>query len=186
MEHHPYAFFLVTGTASVLALVVCIYGMRVLRRVRRVALSGNEKPSLNRLMASRMSEPFASLQYNRDSLSLQDKLVREAVEIQTVLGRRRAAFWDWIFRQKVRRVAPRGAEPVWINKQADAARARDALRSQEYEAEDRAKETRETLKLGWKDPRVLEKAWKEETDCWGPSWESGALKWRSKAKWARE
>lgn len=39
LESTPYAFYIATGSAGTIALLIWIYGYRVLRRVRRVALS---------------------------------------------------------------------------------------------------------------------------------------------------
>ncbi|KAK4686367.1 magnesium transporter, partial [Tremellales sp. Uapishka_1] len=43
LETSPHAFLLVTGTASFIAFLVSLYGIRTLRKVRRVALSGHTK-----------------------------------------------------------------------------------------------------------------------------------------------
>lgn len=67
-------------------------------------------------------------------------------------------------------------EPLWINKNADLARARDASRAQEMGREGQDK--------GSGDLRVLEKAWKETAD-WESTW---ANKWgrAGKSKWVKE
>ncbi len=190
LEHHPHAFLIVSGIASVLAYVIFLYGIRVLRRVRRVALSGNSgkgSNSLRRLMSTQIwDSSISSLSQGADPIYLHDKPARESTEILAAASsRRKAAFWDRLFRRNARR-GVKGAEPVWINKQADAARARDALRFQENEADERTRQLRDMQRSGWKDMREMETAWKDGSDSWGPNWESGALRWRAKAKWARD
>ena len=72
------------------------------------------------------------------------------------------------------------SEPVWINEQADRARARDALRFEmlklQEEGEDGA--------IGGNEPwNEWEKHWKGGK----ADWDSGPWKWgRGKPKWAKE
>ena len=185
MEHSPFAFLSVTGTASFLALLVCIYGLRVLRRVRRVALSGKGPPSLGRLMSSQIwDSSIVQLSQGPDPLSLRGRSKEDAGDILAMASeKRKTAFWDRIFRRKARRV-PKGVEPVWINQAADAARARDALRAQQVEQ--RMAQLQEMRKPGLKDVKALERAWQEEADCWGSNWDPGSLRWKAKTKWARD
>lgn len=130
-----------------------------------------------------LDSSIASLSQGGDPLGLRDKPVSETANIlASGAARRKAAFWDRIFRRKVRRV-PKGAEPVCINKAADAARARDALRSRDHEIDERARQLQSVRGSGWKDTQALEKAWQDGADCWGPNWEAGGLKWKAKARW---
>ena len=163
-----------------LAIVVITYGLRVFRRVRRVALSGNDTPSMGRLMSSELREmTVPSLSQGADPLFLHDKLLLETAGTPS---RKKIAFWDRVFRRKSRR-ATMGAEPVWINKQADNARARDAHRSYEHDAAQRASSLQDVRWSGLKDVQTLHRAWRGGTDHWGPSWDPGAHKLRTKAKW---
>ena len=162
--------------------------MRVLRRVRRVALSGKGAPSLGRLMSSHVWDPTAaSISRIGGALSVGDTPFRQADEaLVTARLNRRTALWDRIFRRRLRRgpMTPglRGAEPVWINKQADAARARDALRVREMFSKDGEERTRGLRR----DSRAFEQSQKDE-DCWSPGWETGGWKLgKGKAKWARQ
>ncbi|CAD6578699.1 MAG: magnesium ion transporter [Tremellales sp. Tagirdzhanova-0007] len=181
LEQHPHAFLIVSGAASVLAIVIVAYGLKVFRRVRRVALSGNDTPSIGRLMSSQLRDPSAaSHSSDADPLILRDKPFLESAG--TPASRRKTAFWDRMFRRKARR-ASIGAEPVWINKQADSARARDAQQSYEHDAAHRTNQLQDVRWSGLKDMQTLQRAWRGGSDHWGPGWEAGAHKMRAKAKW---
>lgn len=60
------------------------------------------------------------------------------------------------------------------------------MRSLEMDANDRIKQEEGIWRPGLRESKSLEKPWKDSAEGWGGNWDSGALKWRSKAKWARE
>ncbi|ORY24946.1 hypothetical protein BCR39DRAFT_545311 [Naematelia encephala] len=175
LETHPQAFWVVSGGATFIAFIVFLYGVRILRRVRRVALSGNRPPSLSRLMRSRIwdssvaqiaaiSDPSVPLSIPRSHLFHADFWN----------SKNRRNWWDKIFR---RPGAGYDVEPVWINKQADQARARDAFRFQQMsEREQKAAERR--LKHEQKGFEDFQRAWKDD---WSGSW-----KWEKRGKWLKD
>nr|XP_018263656.1 magnesium transporter [Kwoniella dejecticola CBS 10117]OBR85814.1 magnesium transporter [Kwoniella dejecticola CBS 10117] len=52
LESTPYAFLAVSGSASLIAILVMLYGTKTLRRVRRVALTDQRSDELTRMMNS--------------------------------------------------------------------------------------------------------------------------------------
>lgn len=151
----------VTGAASFLALLVFLYGARILRKVRRVALSGRAPPSLRMLAI-----PMRQGTHTNWSLPR-----RTDLRTQILVGRR-PTLMDRIFRRKAWRKANSiqtsdPCDPVWINEKADQARARDAFM---------AGWTGRTAPKGdWDEVRTALKDFDE-------NWKSGKVK----AKWARE
>ena len=169
METHPYAFWIVSSGAAVLTMLIFAVGMRIMRRVRRVALSGRDSSPLRSLMTSQSWDAaIASLSRGPAPHILIPHRPRTA-------GGLLARLFASLFRR--RRPVLRGHkdEPLWINKNADLARARDASRTQEMGRDGPEKPG---------DLRLLEKACKEAGD-WESTW---ANKWgkSGKSKWVKE
>ena len=115
------------------------YGMRSMRRIRRIALSDTGQSSLNRLMTSQAWDEALASQPHGPSTIVSGPPPKTTMTNAAILSR--------LFRRRVlqAREGLKGGEPVWINKQADMARARDALRYHEMaakEAERRAEKYR--------------------------------------------
>ncbi|KAK8869654.1 hypothetical protein IAR55_000222 [Kwoniella newhampshirensis] len=92
LEHSPYAFLAVSGTASVIALFICLYGNKVLRRVRRVALSGRGPATYDRVMRSkRWDSSVAQFSQGSDPAS---------VDRRAELAKK--AIWDKMFWRRMR------------------------------------------------------------------------------------
>jgi hypothetical protein len=110
LETTEYAFLGIAGGASVLGILVFIYGSRILRKVRRVALSGRAPQSLRVLAIPMRHQP--AFGPSRPLLKKQ-------------------SIWSRIFKPKSKDFSaietsdPR--DPIWINEKADRARARDAF-----------------------------------------------------------
>lgn len=110
LETTEYAFLGIAGGASVLGILVFIYGSRILRKVRRVALSGRAPQSLRVLAIPMRHQP--TLGPSRPYL-------------------KKPSIWARMFKPKSKDFSaietsdPR--DPIWINEKADRARARDAF-----------------------------------------------------------
>lgn len=122
LEETEYAFLAVSGGATFLAFLVFLWGARILRKVRRVALSGRAAPSL-RLLAIPMRRPSPT-----SWTPSTRRLLSRPAGLQIV----QPSIFDRIFRRRATRNLeaiqtsdPR--DPVWINEKADQARARDAF-----------------------------------------------------------
>jgi hypothetical protein len=75
--------------------------------------------------------------------------------------------------------------PLWINKQADLARVRDAARYQEIM--DQETRRSKVQGAGYGDWKELERAWKGQGNCFGPnSWETGWTNKGKKSTWLKE
>lgn len=114
LEETEYAFIGIAGGASIFGILVFIYGSRILRKVRRVALSGRAPSSL-RILAIPMRQSPTSPTYPR------------VTQIKRVA---RPSIWSRIFKRNedfasIETSDPR--DPIWINQKADQARARDAF-----------------------------------------------------------
>jgi len=166
MEDHPYAFWVVSSGAAVVTFLIFAIGMKIMRRVRRVALSGRDSTPLRSIMTPEAWDTtMASLARGPHTRHTAPVRSRTPLGILRMILRRR----PWPERGRGRR-----DEPVWINKNADMARSRDAWSTQEM-SEKKATDT-----------RAVEKAWKESA-----GWEAGwANKWGKsgghKSKWAKE
>ena len=163
--------------------MICVVGLRILRRVRRVALSGSEMTPLRRLMSSQAWDAaLASLPHGAPT---------ELAPVSVSKSRTGSMLWNRLFQRRVLAERYRGrfpSEPVWINKQADVARARDAYRFQEMIAKEGRDHHRGNKHSGYKDFKALEAAWKGDGDCFGPSsWDSA---WGGKtgkgSRWAKQ
>ena len=167
MESHPYAFWVVSSGAAVLTMLIFAVGMRIMRRVRRVALSGRDSTPLRSLMTTQAWDAaIASLSHGPAPRILIPNRPRTPGGILAFLFRRRP-FVN----------SGKKDEPLWINKNADLARARDASRAQEMGRDGHDK--------GSGGLRLLEKAWKEAGDCettWANKWGSKT----AKSKWVKE
>ena len=170
LETTPFAFYVATGSAATLALLIWIYGYRVLRRVRRVALS-DRSSTRKHIIWEDTQHRFPSI----DPLTGQTRTASPWTVIKPPIEIQKPSIWSRLnpfsrARQQTV-VLPqgrvmlavkrgKGEEPVWINKQADVARARDA----------------------WVSKNQVE----DEGDI-GTGWDPAGWKWgRGKAKWARE
>ena len=161
MEQTDYAFLAVSGGATFLAFLVFAYGARILRKVRRVALSGRATPSI-RLLAVPM--PQASSTRWKPS-------ARRLVARPSKITVHRPSLFDRIFRRRavrnleaIQTSDPR--DPIWINEKADQARARDAFM---------AGWTGKTPSKDYDEVRMALKDFDED-------WKAGA----TKTSWARE
>jgi magnesium transporter len=199
-ESSTYGFYAASGSAALLATLVFVYGIRVLRRVRRVALTG-KTPRRGLVLFGRAPtmEPTPPWEAQlEDHFRCNDPITGapwaqpEALKAQGAL-RRKLAIWDWILRRKGH-VPGSPGDPVWINRAADMARARDAMQGERLQqAEQGDQERRGWDKQGWEDRmKAVEKiragrmkAW--EKGEWEPGWETASWKWgRGKPKWAKE
>jgi magnesium transporter len=194
-EESTYGFYAASGSAALLATLVFVYGIRVLRRVRRVALTG-KTPRRGLVLFGRAPtmEPTPPWETQledhfrcNDPISGAPWAQPAAIKAQGAL-RRKLAIWDWILRRKGH-VPGNSGDPVWINRAADMARARDAMHGQRLEQAEHGDQDRR----GWEDRmKAVEKiragrmkAW--EKGEWEPGWEPGSWKWgRGKPKWAKE
>jgi magnesium transporter len=211
LEQSPYAFYAVTGSAAFLAAVVFVFGLRIMRRVRRVALTG--PVPRRRFLIFRRQPPPAEISWNdfplympgTDHLTGGPRVNSSAVTTVNVL-KKKLAIWDWLFRRRnavpsarvkwmrTQKVKSGAAEPVWINQQADQARARDAMRGQQMEAEqgrlrraeggpeDKAWEERMKAIEKIREGRL--KAW--DMGLWEPGCEGVWTSGRGKPKWAKD
>ncbi|WVR05459.1 hypothetical protein IAU60_002475 [Kwoniella sp. DSM 27419] len=98
MEDSPYAFLAVTGSASMLALLVVLYSNRTLRRVRRVALSGKGPSTLSRVMTSKRWDSSVA----QFSQGFDPALVDKKAEMA------KRAIWDKLFWRRMRSSPPSG------------------------------------------------------------------------------
>lgn len=145
LEQTDYAFVAVAGTASALGILVFIWGARILRKVRRVALSGRAPPSL-RILAVPMRHGGMPIPTSN----------RKAPRVARASPRRPGA-WARLFgfRRDTRRFEAIDTsdphDPIWINKQADQARARDAFMAGWTGKSANAKDWEEMREAGNKD-----------------------------------
>lgn len=152
--------------ASIVAFLVFLYGARILRKVRRVALSGRAPASLRMLaIPMRQGSPIAWSPVS----PITGRQVSPRAQMSLL---RRPTLLDRIFRRKAWRHASRiqtsdPRDPVWINEKADQARARDAFMAG-WTGKATPSGDREEVPKGW---RGFDEDWKSS---------------RFKAKWAKE
>ena len=176
IESHPYAFYFVTGSASLLAFFIFLGGMRVMRKVRRVALSDSSIPSYDRLIAARALHEARTTLGDQPSTGMMPKL-----------NMTNAALWSRLFRRRVLQARDklRGTEPVWINKRADLARARDASRYQEMQqqaAQQASQQAQRSAQQGAQRSAHRDawgKHWQDDcdTDGWKGKWGAKGSRW---------
>lgn len=165
MENTPYAFLAVSGSASILAFLVFLYGAKVLRRVRRVALHDRSSPSI-RVVTMPTRVPTESRWGPTADPRTRSKIW------QHLYARRfdsmsKASSTPWYKRVMKGSSAQFPAAPMYINEKADQARVRDAWLSRWQEQK---KWNQEKMRM-WQDDEGEECDWK-----WG----------KGKAKWARD
>jgi len=194
LETSPYAFWVAAGGATFLTCLIFMAGMRILRRVRRVALSDHGARSLRQVMAERMWNKRAG------------QTAAAVTRIDTPRPRSSKSMFLRIFRRQTPRPLdhhqqPWGLsglttssgsgslerlddEPVWINKEADDARARDAARHQEMAARAKAEWEERFGHLRGSGYSALEEAWRETENCWGEK-ELSRRGW-TRSRWTKE
>jgi magnesium transporter len=128
LEQVDYAFAAVAGTASMLGILVFIWGARILRKVRRVALSGRAPPSL-RILAIPMRHGSGTgvpiIPSNRKAFN---RIPRVTPSKATGLWARLFAFGRGRGSRRFESIETSDPhDPIWINEKADQARARDAF-----------------------------------------------------------
>ncbi|WVQ78552.1 hypothetical protein IAT38_000638 [Cryptococcus sp. DSM 104549] len=107
LEETPYAFFGISATATLIALLITAYGLKVLRRVRRVALSGRNPAALSSILSS----PSWDSSVAQFSQGFDPALVNRRAE----MARRR--IWERLFWR--RSAEPRGdkwTRAMWMAK----------------------------------------------------------------------
>ena len=132
LEASPAAFYIVSGSVTALAMLVFAYGLRVLRRVRRVGLSRSTGPSRTALAIG-------------ENTQLDSTIARRIVQDDN--PPLKWSIWSAIFKRQAKRDAAAtspvadplkakaigSSTPLWINEKADLARARDAVHHAEMQ-----------------------------------------------------
>ncbi|ORX33428.1 hypothetical protein BD324DRAFT_639740 [Kockovaella imperatae] len=142
LENHPSAFYIISGGAGFVAFMIMSVGMRKLRKIRRIALSDTPQSALDRLMSAQAyDQALASLAHGPPSLPTPaPKISMTNLPLWTRLFKRRI----WAAREELK-----GPEPVWINKKADMARARDAWRAHELAMKEAQRMARRNKDHDW-------------------------------------
>ena len=204
LESSPYAFLVTTASAGFFGLFIFIYGLRHLRRVRRVALSdrprskrGSVSPTWDHLPSV---DPLTGASRYIDADLIRRTRASDKRKIWDMISRSKSSsasaggldgstrspadtpeMGAWKAKQALARMVGRGqakgregANPVWMNAKADHARARDAW----LVALAREKEGDGRGQEGWcagqRDDRLGQ-------------WDAGPWKWgRGRAKWNKE
>lgn len=142
--------------------------MRILRRVRRVALSGTRPRSLANVMHAKMRDPrLAATSHavpaEEAPMASRIRPTRPSPPAFLRLFRRESKSpplpaHSWAMRARVSTTAE---EPVWINHAADRARARDAYRAEQMEQREAEIERKKAHKEMWRHGKSDEEEWKE-------------------------
>ena len=104
MESSPYAFLITTASASILGLFIFIYGLRHLRRVRRVALSDRPRGKRSQLHQQQ-------LQYTLPLIDDPSKLTWDHLpSVEPLIG---ASQRHHVDRELVRRTRAEDKRKIW-------------------------------------------------------------------------
>ncbi|RXK35149.1 magnesium transporter [Tremella mesenterica] len=200
LESHPQAFFIVSGTAIGIAFLCSYVGLRILRRVRRVALNaGGRKYSQHLPLLSELADQahihssiphqqqptwlgrIFSYRYPHFPRGLPQLAMRRMYFLGRLFRGRKPwtghRSWPGMMKMGISSTAsPPPGRLIWINEKADLARARDALRYQQIERG--AGESEEGTDG---QSRRKERDWERwQDDCW----EQGG-KWGKVKRWGR-
>ena len=181
-EHSDGAFYIVIGSASVLAMIVFVFGIRVLKRVRRVALTARHP--------LRSSLPM-QIPPTPTPLSQPEPGTKHAMWRGGWWGpswsdaNQRTAWWRKMMHHKqaaVSRGRPSSmatcdeyGQPMWINEKADLARARDAVVHERHEKEKEFARMK-TMKREWKESAKRGEPWESRPHEWD---------WHGREGWAK-
>lgn len=224
LESSPIAFYIATGSAAGFGVLIFLFGLKTLRRVRRVALSDSagrrgygarglaislapkweHLPPVDPLTGAPRAQMGPDLvrrvkaadkrmiwdMISRRSASASASRMRNAQSRETSQGSGQQAqsrsmmrYFGWRSRGGDRAAGDTGGltEPVWINSDADRARARDAWVAQMHARSLAAKARRGASGLEGPEAQLA------EGEGMSGHWETGPWKWgRGKAKWAKD
>ncbi|WRT67295.1 uncharacterized protein IL334_004263 [Kwoniella shivajii] len=163
LESTPYAFIAVSGSASLIALLVMIYGSKTLRRVRRVALTDKRYSDYSNMMTSQRWDRSVD-QYSK---GFDPALIDRKSEIA------RKAIWEKLFWRKM--IPPQSAD----FSAASASASRQAKLQARLDARGGSR--------GWHYNRMSESG---TQDQWNPQMENGVWKWGKgyghSKRWAKD